>query len=708
MFGFLKNILRKPANPPAGNEEPTSEMDYTSPAPPPVAPAARPLPNRQNGGRGTPAYHAQAAPGFQPGGYPNQNGGPQRPAHQNGGVKGVEVPLQKILEVLPVELQPRVRNPHVGDASISIPLDKVLSQLSRGAVRLSFGELRQAAPSVFSSETDRDRVLVQLPLNEILTQLNPALIARRRVQKQVEVPDDISSPFESQNQSSLSFSARPMQAPKAPPPTPPSNPFQAKPFQPPQNPYQAPQNPFQPPQNPYHPPQNPFQPPQAPYQPPQNPFQPAQKPFQPPQNPYQQPAPIPFEDIPIPFQPARPQATPPPMGIPAGRNTITSAPTPQPPAAEPLISPAISAASRALRDFEHKAPNSIAPAPFAPEPANSGETIPVSLNAIAESWPEGIRKEIAQLNLLDAKAQLPVDAIQQGLKQGRLAFPWKTVRSWIKGTGHSFTSPQDGAVLELPLKVVAPIFMARQRVSSQGQQKVRIDNDIPNLFFGFPQPDAPDAPAEPAVPHIPAAHIPAAPHIPSAPAAPHMPHAPTPPLQMPGGPRTPGTSHVARTPAMPPTPATPVTKPKDTNYYAWDDASAQVPQQNEIKRSPGTKFIARYATPNEVVSRAAALEGVAGSLIALPDGLMVASQLSPDLNGDTLAAFLPQIFAKVNQCTKELRMGELNNLNFTVGNVPWKIFRVNAIFFAAFGRAGEPLPTGQLAALAAELDHKGK
>ena len=96
----------------------------------------------------------------------------------------VEVPLQKILEVLPVELQPRVRNPHVGDATISLPLDKVLSQLSRGAVRLSFGELRQAAPSVFSSETDRDRVLVQLPLNEILAQLNPALIARRRVQKQ--------------------------------------------------------------------------------------------------------------------------------------------------------------------------------------------------------------------------------------------------------------------------------------------------------------------------------------------------------------------------------------------------------------------------------------------------------------------------------------------------------------------------------------------
>ena len=51
-------------------------------------------------------------------------------------------------------------------------------------------------------------------------------------------------------------------------------------------------------------------------------------------------------------------------------------------------------------------------------------------------------------------------------------------------------------------------------------------------------------------------------------------------------------------------------------------------------------------------------------------------------------------------------MGELNNLHFTVGNVPWKIFRVNAIFFAAFGRAGQPLPTAQLAALAGELDRK--
>ena len=120
----------------------------------------------------------------------------------------------------------------------------------------------------------------------------------------------------------------------------------------------------------------------------------------------------------------------------------------------------------------------------------------------------------------------------------------------------------------------------------------------------------------------------------------------------------------------------------------------------------GTDFISRCATPNEVVSRAAALDGVAGALVALPDGLMVASKVSAELNGDTLAAFLPHIFGKVSQCTKELRMGDLNNLNFTVGNIPWKIYRVNAIFFAVFGRPGEALPSRELVALAAELDRK--
>jgi predicted regulator of Ras-like GTPase activity (Roadblock/LC7/MglB family) len=280
------------------------------------------------------------------------------------------------------------------------------------------------------------------------------------------------------------------------------------------------------------------------------------------------------------------------------------------------------------------------------------ETLVIALLALAETWPEGVRKEIVQLNLVDASVALPLTAVDQALRQGRIVFSWKTLRSWLRPSPMPAVSTHDAAVLELPLKVVAPLFLARQSKADQEQQRVTIDEDIPNLFFGFPQPE------------------------PSTPA-----------------PASSGTA-------------------TDSNFYVWNDSSETVRADDNTPArcdpSPGTRFVAKYATPNEIVSRAASLDNVAGAIIALPDGLMVANRLPPELNADTLAAFLPQIFSKVSQCTKELRMGDLNNLNFTVGNVPWKIFRVNAIFFAAFGRVGTALPTAKLASLAAELDHSPK
>ena len=160
---------------------------------------------------------------------------------------------------------------------------------------------------------------------------------------------------------------------------------------------------------------------------------------------------------------------------------------------------------------------------------------------------------------------------------------------------------------------------------------------------------------------------------------------------------------------IPPLPRPPEQKPQDTNFYVWGE-KGEAPQADEamLRRgeNPQTDFMSRQAHPKEVVVRAAALPGVAGAVVAMQDGLRVASQVPAELNADTLAAFLPQIFERVNQSTRELRMGALNNINFTVGNVPWKIFRVNAVYFAAFGCADEPLPTAQLAALAAELNRK--
>jgi predicted regulator of Ras-like GTPase activity (Roadblock/LC7/MglB family) len=546
MLGCVKNLLRKWVE--------TPEEDQ-----PALAVGAAPSPRRRI--VMAPLLEGEAR---------QKNGG-----HQNG--RGIELPLQLILSGLPLELRPRLIQPDAGALTISIPLEKVLAQLSRGSVKITFGELRQAAPDLFSPEEDRDRVLVPLPLGEILARLNPALITRRRVQKQVEVPAEICSPFDQRSQGLI---------------------FSVGPTKPESVPTSAP----------------------------------------------------------------APRHLPPPSPVsiaPAARGGLAFAPTPPPPGAAPPSAPAMNSASRALREFSSSPPTApVPPAPTAPTPPSPSDPNPllVGLTSLAESWPEAVRQELVQLNLVDARVALPTEVVERALKQGRVAFTWKTLRSWIRPSPLPAVSAHDSLVLELPLKVVAPPFLARQKEAAKLQKRVSVDDDIPNLFFGSPRPEASSAVAVPAA-----------------------------------------------------SPA--VGRPTDTNFYVWDDTSDRARiQEDETKRgpTPGTKFVAKYATPNEVVSRAAALDGVAGALIALPDGLMVASRLSPDLNGDTLAAFLPQIFGKVNQCTKELRMGELNNVNFTVGNIPWKIFRVNAIFFAAFGRAGEPLPTAQLAALATELDHRPK
>jgi len=268
---------------------------------------------------------------------------------------------------------------------------------------------------------------------------------------------------------------------------------------------------------------------------------------------------------------------------------------------------------------------------------------------------------------------LPFGFIEQAIRQGKVALSWKVLRSWTKPPAFIPNSPNDSMVLELPLKVLTPIFLAELK-AAKPQKRVSLDENIPDLFSG--RKSDVTGPAIPA--NVPVAAVSRS-----------------------------STPNLAPVRGLTP-------KPADTNYFAKmnGDAVAVPPEEPapQVKPgpSPGTAFLNRYATPNEIVSKAAAMDGVDGALIALPDGLLVASKLPTSMNADTVAGFLPQIFGRVSQCTKELRLGDLNNLNFTVGNVPWKIFKVGAIFFAAFGRPGEALPTAQLAGIAAELDRKAK
>lgn len=640
-FGYIKGLFRKDDAPVATAEydnTDTTEVATLPLSPPPVEVA----------------YAAQAPVAAAPAAPVNDN----LDSRDAGVAPIVEIPLQPILDSLNNELRTRVRVKNVGDTTVNIGFDKILSQLAQGQVRVPFGDVRKGAPHVFTPETDFDRISVSIPLNAVLSRINPALLVRRTANRVVEVPEDITSPFSGRGEGLSLSSASAKSEQPAPPRTVSSAPVVngrgAVPTRPAAQPTSA-------------------------------------------------PSPVSFAPLKQQTQAQVPTNTDVPDQFFAHAKTPPD-PTKQPQQPAFVPKPALQPAPAIRFNPQPQAQPVAAPKPV----AAAAPAITIPLSTLSETWPQAVRLEIVQSNLAQSQVGLPVDAIETALKRGRVAFTWKTLRSWIRPASPGTVSVHDAAELELPLKVIAPLFLARKQSNSVSTSKTSVDEAIPNIFFGFPQPEAAPAPVAPAPQQTLINQSQAAPAAPVqyglAPSAP----APTAALAA-------ASSAVAAAAVSAAAAAATVNaaanKIADTNYYIWDQASdTQMLHLESLKQkgASSTEFTKRYSSPNEIVARAASLEGVAGVIIALPDGLMVASRLAPDLNGDTLAAFLPQIFAKVGSCTKELRMGDLNNVSFTVGNTPWKIFRVNAIFFAAFGIAGQPMPTVQLAALAGELDRKNK
>jgi predicted regulator of Ras-like GTPase activity (Roadblock/LC7/MglB family) len=524
------------------------------------------------------------------------------------------LPLAPIIATLPLELRAKIMSVPSPGRVIHLPLEVITAQLAFGAVKISFGELRRLAPGIFTNAGgEHDNKSISLPLNEILARINPALLARRS-RKTVEVAEDINGPFNERGKG-IVFTAQPLKTPApAAPATPP------RPTTPPPAPKTA-------------------APPAAFSLPPRQ-IQPA---VSTPPPPLAQP--IPFA-APTGFDRPRPAAL---NGNGNGNGHHT--PPPPPPAA--------------LK---------ISAAPIAPRPEPAQPTISVALHNLMENWPDELKDEITRLGFAKLNVPLSGAVVEAGLKRGRVTMTWKQLRTLTQPG--SPASLHDDTELELPLKVIAPLFFGTQKNSARTQKKSVVSDEIPNLFFGFPQP----APAPVAPPPTRLAPNPA---LPASAAAPNI------------------------APGLTPKPVG--KKTSDSNFYTLSENSKAAALDDSVYAPPAvpqTDFTSRHAPPKEVVARAMALAGVVGVVITLPDGLRVASEVPPDFNADTLAAFIPQLFERMNQSARELRMGALNNVSFTVGNVPWRIFRVNAVYLAAFGRAGEPLPTAQLAALAGELDRK--
>jgi predicted regulator of Ras-like GTPase activity (Roadblock/LC7/MglB family) len=318
----------------------------------------------------------------------------------------------------------------------------------------------------------------------------------------------------------------------------------------------------------------------------------------------------------------------------AARPVAAAPPAARPLPAAPSVAPRLPAAS-----FAPQAPTLPRPSVASTPAVGEEGTLTISLSDVSANWPEAVCSEIARFRLEEAVLELPLDAVEAGLKAGRVNYAWGQICEWLDSCPReALSSPHAETPLDLPLNILAPLFLNRR---PPPPRKSSAHIDVPDLFSAAGEQLAMDAPEE------------------SAPAA-------------------------APLPRMDP--------PKSAENLA------------ELFGEPDKK----NWTPNEIVHKTSLLPGVAGALIALQDGLLVASCMPPAWKTETIAAFLPQIFGRMKQYAKELKMGELTSVSFAVEQGTLQIFNAGIIYFAALGKSDAPLPSEHLSLIARELSRHTK
>ncbi len=299
-------------------------------------------------------------------------------------------------------------------------------------------------------------------------------------------------------------------------------------------------------------------------------------------------------------------------------------------------------------------------APSAPSAAETEPALLLPIADLATNWPEPIRSEALALN--GSKVALPAAAVTAGLARGKVTFTWAQVRAWLTPPPATPTQAREGTELVLPLKVVAPAFLKQKKPAPARKTAGPVDDAIPTLFSGT-QPLAEPAPQpDPALPEDETAKT--APRAlaeqkPATVAAPAIPE-----------------------PAAAPTLSEPVAQTVGELFGQPDKA---------------------HWSPQDLIHAAVRLPGVAGAIVALQEGLIVAAELPETLKGDTLAAFLPQMFARINAYAGEMKLGSIEDLLFTTAGAHFQAYRIGEVYFAVLGKPSESLPWENLRVIAAEL-----
>ena len=102
----------------------------------------------------------------------------------------------------------------------------------------------------------------------------------------------------------------------------------------------------------------------------------------------------------------------------------------------------------------------MSPAPaYAPPKLENGNLI-ITLGDMSQGWPDGVTTEIKVQQWTNFPCEIPVAELTASMKTGKMKFPWKQIRGWMKSPP-TVPSVHAEALLEMPLKVIANLLLSQ-------------------------------------------------------------------------------------------------------------------------------------------------------------------------------------------------------------------------------------------------------
>ena len=366
------------------------------------------------------------------------------------------------------------------------------------------------------------------------------------------------------------------------------------------------------------------------------------------------------------------------------------------------------------------ASGAVRPSGATPAPAQiskpTGPTLNLKIASLAANWPDEVKREVDAFDPATI-VTLPMSDVGTGLSKGKVIFSWAQIRAWTKPFVSGPTAVPENTALQMPLKAVAPAYLTASKQPKAERKAIDMDETIPELFNDGREPEVktpkwkqeqaaePEPEAVPETPEEtpePANHHEAAPQAEQAGHGEHAEHVE----------HAVETNH-AHEPQVEaevehatehPTEHAPEHAEEHPPVAVAEAASA--PAHHKVSETLGEIFGEPHKkdwTPADIVARAVRLPGVAGAIVALQEGLQVASSLPEGVKSEVVAAFLPQIFARLNQYSGEMKLGDVDDLLFTTHGAHCQIYRLGYIYLAVLGKPGEPLPWHELRLISEEL-----